>query len=316
VTAADGRTVGAILFIDQFPTEVASFVRAVLPFILGSALVLTVGAALIGTLFGFFTARRLTARFQNLTGAALAWSLGDFTTGIEDRSHDEIGQLARALNRMSEQLENLLETRKELTRLETRNRLARELHDSVKQQVFATAMQIGAAQALIEQDSRQTKEHLANARQLVTQAQQELKTLIHEMRPAALEGKGLAPALGQYADGWSRRHDIAVEMHVRGQRQTPLPIEQALFRVVQEALANVARHSHADVVHITLVWDGAQCTLRLRDHGAGFLVDQVAGGGFGLQSMRQRLAALNGSLHVASEPGAGTTVTATVPLNA
>ena len=108
-----------------------------------SLLFFAIAAGVVGTLFGFFTARGLTRRLHNVSEATDHWSRGDFSAFIQERSNDEVGQLARRLNRMAEQLQNLLHTRQELAALDERNRLARDLHDSVKQQVFATAMQLG-----------------------------------------------------------------------------------------------------------------------------------------------------------------------------
>ena len=106
---------------------------------------------------------------------------------------------------MAGQLENLLESRGELATLEARNHFARDLHDSVKQQIFATSLQIAAARALIEQDKEAAESHLAQADELVRQAQKELNILIHQMRPAALEGKGLAGALPRGPGGSGER---------------------------------------------------------------------------------------------------------------
>lgn len=127
--------------------------------IVGSIIVFTPAAGIIGTIFGYFTARALTRRLHNITQAADAWSQGDFSAFIRDRSNDELGKLANRLNRMAEQLQNLLYTRHELATLEERNRLARDLHDSVKQQIFATGMQVGAARALLDSDSRAALVH-------------------------------------------------------------------------------------------------------------------------------------------------------------
>ena len=157
-----------------------------------SAIFLAVPAALLGALFGFFTAWGLTRRIGRLARAARSWSRGDFSVTTKDRSKDELGQLSRELNSMAADLENLLQARGELATLEARNRFARDLHDSVKQQVFATSLQIAAARALIEKDTHSAESHLSQADELVRQAQKELNVLIQEMRPAALEGKGLA----------------------------------------------------------------------------------------------------------------------------
>jgi NarL family two-component system sensor histidine kinase LiaS len=216
---------------------------------------------------------------------------------------------------MAAQLENLMQTRQELATLEARNRFARDLHDSVKQQVFATSFQVAAARALIESDAQAAESHLAQADELVRQAQKELNVLIGEMRPAALEGKGLAGALRDYVRGWSQSAEIPAEVHVRGEREVPLQTEQALFRVVQEALANVARHSGAKRAEVDLIYTANTLTLRVSDDGRGFDPAGDPGDGFGLQSMRERMEGLGGRVSVESAPGEGTRVTCVCPLD-
>jgi NarL family two-component system sensor histidine kinase LiaS len=306
----DGQVLGVVVAVFGLPDlTVLTLV------LLGiGAIALTVPAALLGTIFGFVTAWGLTRRLRRLARVAQAWSQGDFSVTARDRSKDELGQLSRELNSMAGQLENLLEARGELATLETRNRFARELHDSVKQQVFATSLQIAAARAMIEQDRGAAESHLAQADELVRLAQKELNVLIHQMRPTALEGKGLAAALGDYAADWSRRSEIPAEVHVRGEREIPLEVEQALFRVAQESLANVARHSEANSVEVDLVYDDRVLTLRIADDGRGFDPAKDRGDGFGLRSMSERLAKLGGRVEVESAPGKGTRVVCVCPL--
>lgn len=277
-----------------------------------SALVITVAAAAIGTLFGFITARGLSRRLSMISSAADSWSQGDFSAFIRDNSQDELGELAGRLNRMAEQLQNLLHTRQELGTMEERNRLARDLHDSVKQQVFATVMQVGAARALLESNPRAAEQHLIEAEQLARQSQAELTSLIRELRPAALQGKGLAQAVQTFATDWSRQRNIPVQVGLQGERSLPLEIEQALFRVVQEALANVARHSQATQVRLHIAWNPGEVVLTVEDDGQGFDPQAQSGKGMGLNSMRERIAALGGSLEIASRPGSGCKITAVV----
>ncbi|WP_420630617.1 histidine kinase [Candidatus Leptofilum sp.] len=267
----------------------------------------------VGTIFGFIASRSFSRRLRQLGQTAESWSQGDFSAYVQDESGDEIGQLARRLNQMAEQLQNLVQTRAELATLEERNRLARDLHDSVKQQVFATAMQLGAAQTMLESDLATAKTHLQEAEQLARQAQQELTGLIQELRPAALEGKGLGEALRGYAADWSRRTSIAADVKISGERPLPLQVEQPLFRVAQEALANVARHSGANRVTLHLAWQDDTFTMTISDDGQGFDTEATAYG-LGLSSMQERLAAVNGRLATHSMPGQGTQLTATVPL--
>ncbi|MGF1473358.1 MAG: histidine kinase [Rubrobacteraceae bacterium] len=306
----NGNTIGALVGTFQFPNLTAAFVGV----IIGSAIALVLPAAFIGTVFGFLTARGLTRRLNKLAAAVQAWSKGDFAVRTEDRSRDELGQLSREMNDMASQLETLIETRGELATLEARNRFARDLHDSVKQQVFATSLQVATARSLVNRDPAAAGEHLAQAGEMIRQAQKELNVLIHEMRPAALGDKGLSRALQEYADKWSEGSEIPSEVHVRGGREIPLETEQTVFRVAQEALANVAKHSGARAVDLDLIYTPDTLTLRVSDDGSGFDTSEDPGEGFGLQSMRERSARLGGRVEVESTPGEGTRITCTVPI--
>jgi signal transduction histidine kinase len=134
------------------------------------------------------------------------------------------------------------------------------------------------------------------------------------MRPAALEGKGLATALREYIVRWSEGAEIPADFRVQGERRVPLEVEQALFRVAQEALANVARHSGAGHAEVDLAYAPDAITLRIADDGRGFDSSRNPGGGFGLQSMRERLVRLGGHVNVESAPGKGTRVECFCPL--
>lgn len=272
-------------------------------------------ASVVGTLTGLLITRNVTLRLRRITQAADAWSHGEFAVEVRDPTRDEIGQLGQDLNGMAEQLHTLLATREELAAVEERNRLARDLHDSIKQNVFATALLVGAARSHLPPDTLPAQTYLAEAEALAHQTRQELTALIRELRPARLDDKGLAVVLREYADDWSRRMGIAVAMQIQGERVIALDIEEALFRVAQEALANIAHHSGAAHVTIQLIWDDAQVRLTIADDGTGFDVANANGRGVGLASMHERVAAHNGSLQIASAAGA-TTVQASIPLHA
>lgn len=296
------------------PAAFSSGLWEALSSLLAMLLIIVAGAGAIGTLFGFLTARGLSRRIGNLAAAAGAWSRGDFSAWLDDRSGDEVGELSRQMNRTAEQLQNLLRVRQELATMKERERLARDLHDSVKQQVFATAMQLAAAQALLDRDQEGARARLAEAEALTRQAQKELALLIQELRPADLEGRGLAPALRDYAGRWSRQTGIAVEVELaEGVDLTP-EVENALFRIAQEALANVARHSGALTARLRLRRQEGTVVLEVADEGAGFDLAERAGRGLGLASMRERIEAIGGRLVVRSGHGTGTCVQATCPL--
>ncbi len=272
-------------------------------------------ASIIGTLTGLIISRNLRRRLRRITIVAAAWSQGTFQATVSDPSTDELGQLGRDLNRMAAQLQSLLTTRQDLAVLEERNRLARELHDSVKQHVFANALLVRAAQKLLARDPDKARAALRDAEGLAGQAQQELDALIRALRPAKLADKGLASAVREFAGDWSRRMGIAVDVRMQGASATPLDIEEALFRVTQETLTNVARHSQAQRVDVHLAWSADQLALTIADDGKGFAVAQAAGKGSGLRHMRERVESLGGALAVTSS-ATGTRIEARVPLRA
>ncbi|HEX2995416.1 MAG TPA: sensor histidine kinase [Anaerolineales bacterium] len=268
----------------------------------------------VGAIFGWLVSRGLRKRLVNLSNASKAWSRGDFSVTPRDKSGDEIGELTRNLTGMAEQLQALIHTRDELARVEERNRLARDLHDTVKQQTYAARMQLTAAKNLLGSDKQAAAGHIETALQLNRETQQELKLIIDELRPAALEGKGLAQALTDYVSRWHTHTGIAATTSISGERALPFDVEQVLYRVLQESLANVARHAEADQVAISLNMTSNKVTLIVADNGRGFEPESVSSTSYGLRGMKQRLSEVGGTLKVDSKLSVGTTVTAEVKL--
>jgi two-component system, NarL family, sensor histidine kinase LiaS len=189
-----------------------------------------------------------------------------------------------------------------------RNRLARDLHDSAKQQAFALSAQLDAVHSFILRDPHAAERHLDQAEQLADSLRQELATLILELRPSAFGDAGLATALRQYAADWSRQSAIVVVVHVHGERVLPREIEETLFRIAQEALANVARHSRAHTTDLQLDYTADRVTLTIQDDGQGFEPQQITAG-VGTHSMRERAATLpHGALTLDTAQGRGTRV--------
>jgi signal transduction histidine kinase len=270
-------------------------------------------ATVVGTLAGVVISRNLTRRLRHIALTADSWSRGELGVMVQDHSRDEIGQLAQGLNSMAGQIETLLTTRQQLAVVEERNRLARELHDSVKQHLYANALLVRAARLVTGRDPQAAEKYLAEAEEQADHAQQELVELIRALRPASIADKGLVAVLQEYASEWSRRSGIELEMQVQGERTTPLEVEDAIYRVGQEALTNVARHSDAQHVTVRLEWTGEQVMLAVHDDGHGFDVARCEQRGLGLTSMRERIEALHGTMAVSSSEG-GTCVEARVPL--
>ena len=284
-----------------------------LPLILPALLVLILPAVLVGSVFGFLTARWLEKRLDRLREATESWSKGDFKPRIYDLTQDEIANFGHQLNQMAVELETVLQTRQELAGLEERNQLARDLHDSVKQNLAATMLQIGAAQALLATNPQAVQNALTQAENLTMQAQQELNNVLLELRPAALHDQHLSGALQDYLDQWGLQNHIKVVYTSTINAQLPSNHELGLFRVAQEALANVSHHSGAKLVNVALKQEGPTITLQIEDNGCGFDSDSHRLDSFGIKSIHDRIKALGGSVKIDSKPGNGTCVYVNLP---
>ncbi len=306
------QVLGAFVGIEDSPT-VIKFVADALPILIISLLSFTLFAGLIGTAYGYFAANEPVKQLERLSHATIAWSQGDFSARVEESTGDEFGQLAGRLNNMAQQLAQLIETRRDLAVMDERNRLARELHDSAKQLAFAASAQLGGVRSLLQRNPAEAVNHLAETERLLDQLRRELTSMILELRPPALTGEGLDAALRNYLTEWQRHNDIETQLHLQDVRSLPLETQQSLFRILQESLANVARHSKARNITVTLVFSPDDVTMKVKDDGCGFDVNSVPGG-FGLSSMKQRAEALDGLLTVSSSAGQGTTISCTIPV--
>jgi signal transduction histidine kinase len=206
--------------------------------------------------------------------------------------------------------------------LEARHRLARELHDSVSQALFSMTLETRGAQLLLERAGLPSDgplaERLGNLRQLTQGALAEMRALIFELRPEALREEGLAAAIRKQAEGVSARTEIAVDVRAP-KRPIPLPenVEEQVYRLVQEGLANIAKHSAARnaVVQLRRRRSGQELLVEVIDDGVGFDASARQPGHLGLRTMAHRMEQLGGSLLVDAAPGRGTRITATIPLS-
>ena len=199
---------------------------------------------------------------------------------------------------------------------EERHRLARDLHDSVKQQIFAIQTAAATAQTRFDTDAAGTRAALEQVRASARDAMAEMEAMLDQLRAAPLENAGLVAALRGQCEALGLRTGAQVEFEV-GALPDSLALEpgaqEALFRVAQEALANVARHARAGHVRLRLAMSQEGFSLAIDDDGAGFDPD-CASGGMGLSNMRARAAEFGGTFELASSPGGGTRVTVAMPV--
>jgi signal transduction histidine kinase len=209
----------------------------------------------------------------------------------------------------------LHERSRELSIVEERNRLARELHDSVTQRLFGVVLAAESAATLLDRDATAAAEELARVRQLARDAMDELRAVVFELRPASLEAEGLAAALRKHVDVLRRVSGSRIDLRVGDPPRLGADDAGQVFRIAQEALQNALRH--ADAEHIEVRLDNGRGRLRLSvaDDGRGFdlAARAVRGRRLGLTSMEERAAELGGRLEIDSRPGAGTRVSLEVP---
>ena len=194
--------------------------------------------------------------------------------------------------------------------LEERQRLARELHDSVSQALYGISLNVSSAQELLDVAPDRTHRLLGDVLRLAEAGLTEMRALIFELRPESLEQEGLVGALEKQAAAAEARHGLNVRLNVPDEPGLPLEAKEALYRVAQEALHNAARHARARSVDIALQVADGRVRLVVADDGRGFDPDQGYPGHLGLRSMRERVTALGGTLEIDSRPGGPTRVTA------
>ncbi|SCE75725.1 Signal transduction histidine kinase [Micromonospora viridifaciens] len=263
--------------------------------------------------------------FNMGVASGVSW-FGTITERQNANRKQLIEELAEANRRLAETArENeglhaqLLTQAREAGVLDERQRMAREIHDTLAQGLTGIITQLEAAEQTRDR-SADWRRHVDNALALARESLTEARRSVRALRPEPLETARLPDALAELTERWSTINGVRGEMSTTGDPRPLHPeIEVTLLRAAQEALANVARHAGAARVGLTLSYMADVVTLDVRDDGVGFDVAEQSGtprrpdGGYGLTAMRQRVARVGGELAVESEPGGGTAVSASVP---
>ena len=203
----------------------------------------------------------------------------------------------------------LHERAQEAAALKERQRLARELHDSVAQGIYGVTLYAEAATRLLAAGKvAKAAEHLRELRDTAQEALRDMRLLLFELRPPELEQVGLAAALQARLEAVEGRAGLETELRVEGEGRLPPEIEEGLYRIAQEALNNALKHAQARKVTVYLRQDERGVTLEVADDGIGFDPEAVEGKGMGLRSIAERVRLMGGRLEIQSEPGKGTRV--------
>lgn len=232
------------------------------------------------------------------------------------------GQLTSTLRRRGEQarhrereLRVLYDQAQELAALQERQRLARELHDSVSQALYGISLGAHTAREALVTEPEQAMASLEYVIGLTEAGLAEMRALIFELRPESLETEGLVAAITKQVAVLQARYHLTVQMDVCAEPELSLEIKHTLYRVAQEALHNIIKHAHASAVVLRLARQEHEIVLDVHDDGRGFDPTKAFPGHLGLQSMRSRVARAGGVLAIKSEPDQGTSVHIRLPLS-
>lgn len=281
-------------------------------------------------------------------GAAMAWSVtgplrtmrqgmrriasGDFDHPVEVQSRDELGELAHMINDTAQELARLHQmtlaeeraralrdriTQVTLAQEEERRRISRELHDGLGPSLAAMGNRVRVCKTMVQTDPKGAERELDEIAGGIKGYIQEIRELIYELRPLALDQLGLTGALGQYVGRFGEETGIHASFKASGDIALNPLADVTVLRVIQECLANVRSHSEASQVDVSVQANGAELEIRVQDDGLGFDPSDAATDGVdrgvGLLSMRERAELLGGSLEIDSAPGRGCRVVLNIP---
>jgi signal transduction histidine kinase len=227
--------------------------------------------------------------------------------------HGQLATVIAAQAAVAIENANLYAQAQEFAAYKERSRLARELHDSVSQALYGIALGARTARTLLRQSPERAGEPLDYVLSLAEAGLAEMRALIFELRPESLETEGLVAALDHQAAALRARHGIRVQTALGTEHQAPFGVKEAIYRIALEALHNAVKHARAGTIDIALEWGEEDLRLRVDDDGQGFDPGGSFPGHLGLQSMRERAAALGGWLKVTSAPANGTHIEARIP---
>lgn len=309
--------------------------KAVLSMVL-SFLAIALFVSAVGIIAAIILTRVLTHPIRDLVSLTQKVSQGDLKVQGVVHSEDEIGVLTKAFNQMISSLsesdrerEELLQQLKEKEEMrlqlleklitaqeEERKRISRELHDETSQSLTSLMVNLKVLES--EASFCNVGDRLREMRQVVSETLDEVHHLARDLRPSVLDDLGLVPALERYVREYGQTYGIEVDFHNMGfdGERVSAPAEVALYRIIQEALTNVAKYAKAQTVSVLLDWRDHWVSAIVEDDGQGFEPDSVITSpshGLGLFGMQERATLLGGSFSIESRPGYGTTIYIKVP---
>lgn len=282
---------------------------------------------LVNVGFGYWAGQRFQRRIDALHLSLKQVASGNMAVRIPEGGARSFTPVYREFNEMAKKLEQRMQwlqrvgeehvmreaASNEEAVLEERKRLARDLHDTVSQHLFAIHMSASSMPKLLEINPERAQDVLQQLIQMSSLAQKQMRGLIAQLRPLELEGRSLQEALDKWFPDYCRQNRLQGELGWRIAGTMSEAKEHQLFLIIQEAMANIVKHSGAANVTLAASETERQYALTLQDDGTGFRADQVKAGSYGLSTMRERAQKLGGDTEIISKPGSGTRIRVTIP---
>jgi len=282
---------------------------------------------LVNVAFGYWAVQRIGRRIEILHLSMKQAINGNYAVRINESSPNQFQNVYEEFNMLAEHMEKMLKqlqrqgeqqimleaASNEAAVLEERKRLARDLHDTVSQQLFAIHMCASSLPKLQQVDAERAVSVLDQLVQMSNLAQKQMRNFIAQLRPMELEGKTLKEALDKWFPDYCRQNYLQGELEWRLMDSLTEAKEHQLFLIIQEAMANIVKHAKASSCTLTLADNERQVFMLLQDNGTGFKVNEVKRGSYGLSTMQERAHKLGGTTEIISKPGSGTRIKVTIP---
>ncbi len=295
---------------------------------LGTGFLLIGLLIVVGAVAGYIHSSSIQQRLEQLREAMIWLEKGNMSRPVPALGDDEVGRLGEQLGRISKKWEEQVSSLQRLSThnaelaekarlsavVEERQRLARELHDAVSQQLFAISMTATAVGRTLEKDFEKAKRQISLIEEMSAVAQSEMRALLLHLRPVHLEGKSLSDGLLELIHELKAKIPLEISADIEERIFLPKGIEDHLFRIVQEALSNTLRHSRASTLDIRLQKREDLVRLSIRDNGIGFDLDVKKHASYGIVSMQERVNEIGGAMTIITAPGKGTRIDIRIPI--
>ncbi|MYL32347.1 sensor histidine kinase [Pontibacillus yanchengensis] len=277
---------------------------------------------------GFQSSSDMKERLGGISTLITSLSQGNYGSSIRLTPDDEISRIGTELNELAKKLKSQVKSLQRMAdekseyaksahkaaTIEERQRLARDLHDAVSQQLFALTMMSQATLRLFEKDPAKAKQQLEEITSMALQAQTEMRALLLHLRPVHLSGEPLHQGVHNLIKELKQKCQIEFDLEMDEAVGISDGAEEHLFRIVQEALSNILRHSEATEVIVSLHMRHEELFLHIGDNGKGFEIDQDKKMSYGLKTMRERCEEIGGTFAIRSKQHAGTYIDIRIPV--